>query len=55
MKFKRIPFIKSSTRDFIEEGKRTPGYSLLDWLHGYVYARWVYLYIGVGVGEHPLF
>jgi ferredoxin len=26
----------------------------LDWLHGYVYARWPYLYIGVGVGEHPL-
>jgi len=54
MKFKRIPIIKSSTRDFIEEGKRTPGYSLLDWLHGYVYARWVYLYIGIGIGEHPL-
>jgi ferredoxin len=23
-------------------------------LHGYVYARWPYLYIGIGTGEHPL-
>jgi NAD-dependent dihydropyrimidine dehydrogenase PreA subunit len=23
-------------------------------MHGYVYARWPYLYIGVGTGEHPL-
>jgi ferredoxin len=30
------------------------GYSLYDFLHGYVYARWPYLYIGIGVGEHPL-
>jgi len=31
-----------------------PGYSFYDWLHGYLYARWTYLYIGIGVGEHPL-
>jgi ferredoxin len=29
-------------------------YSFFDWLHGYVYARWPYLYIGIGTGEHPL-
>jgi hypothetical protein len=23
-------------------------------LHGYAYARWPYLYIGIGTGEHPL-
>jgi len=23
-------------------------------LHGYVYARWPYLYIGIGTGQHPL-
>jgi ferredoxin len=46
--------IKASTRAFWREGRRTPGYSLFDALHGYVYARWPYLYIGTGVGEHPL-
>jgi ferredoxin len=43
-----------STRAFWREARRTRGYSFFDWLHGYVYARWPYLYIGVGVGEHPL-
>ncbi|MGD8849232.1 MAG: 4Fe-4S binding protein [Anaerolineales bacterium] len=23
-------------------------------MHGYIYARWPYLYIGIGVGEHPI-
>jgi ferredoxin len=46
--------IKSSTRAFRQEARRTPGYSLFDWLHGYVYARWTYLYIGIGLREHPL-
>jgi hypothetical protein len=27
---------------------------LFDLLHSYVYARWLYLYIGIGTGEHPL-
>ena len=31
-----------------------PGFSPLDWLHGYVYIRWPYLYIGIGTGEHWL-
>jgi len=43
-----------STRAFVREARRTPGYSLFDWLHGYVYARWPYLYIGIGTGKHPL-
>lgn len=43
-----------STRAFLREARRLPGYSLFDWLHGYVYARWPYLYIGIGTGEHPL-
>jgi ferredoxin len=29
-----------------------PGFSFFDWLHGYAYARWTYLYIGIGTGEH---
>ncbi|MHB8055949.1 MAG: 4Fe-4S binding protein, partial [Candidatus Aminicenantales bacterium] len=46
--------VKPSTRSFFREGKRLAGYSFGDWLHGYVYARWTYLYIGVATGEHPL-
>ncbi len=45
---------RPSTRAFIREARRTRGYSLFDFLHGYVYARWPYLYIGIGTGEHPL-
>ena len=44
---------RPSTRAFIDEARRTRGYSFTDWLHGYVYARWPYLYIGIGTGEHP--
>lgn len=50
--FERL--LSRSTRDFIHEGRETPGYSLYDWLHGYIYARFPYLYIGIGTGEHPL-
>ena len=50
----RRSLLRPSTRAFIREARRTSGYSLFDWLHGYVYARWPYLYIGIGTGEHPL-
>ena len=46
--------VRPSTLEFYEEGRRTPGYTLLDFLHGYVYGRWPYLYIGIGTGEHFL-
>jgi ferredoxin len=49
-----FPWLKSSTRRFLQEARATPGYSWFDLLHGYVYARWPYLYIGIGTGEHPL-
>jgi len=45
---------RPSTQAFTEEARRTPGYSRFDFLHGYVYARWPYLYIGIGAGTHPL-
>jgi len=53
MKIKN-PFVKSSTREFLKEARKVPGYSFFDLLHGYIYGRWPYLYIGIGVGEHPL-
>ncbi len=46
--------IKPSTRAFFTEARKIEGFSLFDRLHGYVYARWPYLYIGIGTGEHPL-
>lgn len=49
----KIPFLKPSTIAFIEEARNTPGYSLLDFIHGYIYGRWPYFYIGAGKGKHP--
>jgi len=49
----KIPFISESTQEFINEARKTPNYSLLDFLHGYVYGRWIYQYIDIGTGNHP--
>jgi ferredoxin len=46
--------ISDSTLEFLREAHHVPGYTLWDLAHGYFYARWPYLYIGVGTGEHPL-
>jgi ferredoxin len=55
MKLPSWPILpSSSTMAFIREARCTPGYGPAAWLHGYVYARWPYLYIGIGTGEHPL-
>lgn len=51
---RRFHFFRPSTWAFMREAWRTPGFSLFDWLHGYVYMRWPYLYIGLGTGRHPL-
>jgi ferredoxin len=47
-------FIRPSTRAFYREGKKLSHYSFWNWLHGYIYTRWPYLYIGVATGEHRL-
>ena len=49
-----MPLIQPSTKRFWQEAKAKPGFSFFDRLHGYVYARWTYLYIGLGTGRHPL-
>ena len=49
-----FPFLRPSTRAYIREARNKVDFSLFDFLHGYVYARWPYLYIGVGTGEHRL-
>ena len=50
----RLGLIGDGTRAFIQEGRRTENYNLLDLIHGYLYGRWPYLYIGIGIGEHPI-
>lgn len=49
---KKFPILLPSTREYIKQGYRTEGYSLRNWLHGYIYSRWIYLYIGIATGEH---
>jgi ferredoxin len=51
---KQMGFIKPSTRRYFKESQKLGRYGFIDWLHGYVYGRWAYLYIGIGTGEHPL-
>jgi Pyruvate/2-oxoacid:ferredoxin oxidoreductase delta subunit len=50
----RHKFPSSSTRRFIRAARTQEGYSLWNFIHGYFYARWPYLYIGFGNGNHPL-
>ena len=47
-------FMKPSTAAFIKEARATSGFSLFDFIHGYVYGRWTHLYIAIGTGQHPL-
>jgi NAD-dependent dihydropyrimidine dehydrogenase PreA subunit len=47
-------WLRASTQSFFHEANRLRGYTLGDFVHGYVYARWPYLYIGIGAGEHWL-
>ncbi len=51
--FKKL--FRPSTWAFLREARQTPGFAVLDTLHGYVYGRWPYLYIGIGTGEHPIY
>ena len=51
---RKHPVISSSTLAFFKEGKGAENYSLFDALHGYIYGRWIYHYISIGAGEHPL-
>ncbi|MBN2393726.1 MAG: 4Fe-4S binding protein [Anaerolineae bacterium] len=41
--------MKSSTRSFIKKARQIPGFSLFDFIHGYIYGRWPYFYIGMAV------
>ena len=46
--------MKSSTRAFIKEGRKIPSFSLFDFIHGYIYGRWPYFYIGTALNPPRL-
>jgi len=46
--------LRPSTRAFFRERKTAPGTPFLDVLHGYVYGRWPYFYIGAATGARPI-
>ncbi len=54
MKRSNNPLLKRSTNDFFQEGENAGEYTRFDRFHGYLYAKWPYLYISVALGEHPL-
>jgi len=54
MKLKTPMLPGKSTRAFFKEARQIPNFSLFEKLHGFVYLRWPYLYIGIAKGDHPL-
>jgi ferredoxin len=50
---KKRGLVSESTRRWWNAWRSVKSYSWLDVLHGYVYGRWTYFYIGVGIGELP--
>ncbi len=46
--------MKKSTTDFWREAKKSDNYSFGKWLHGYIYGKYIYHYIGIGTGEHVI-
>ena len=54
MRTKRRGPIRPGTRALWREGRRMPGYSVVDFLHGYVYGRWPYHYIGWAKGDRKI-
>lgn len=48
-------FAKPSTKNFYAERENAGDYSFFDFLHGYAYSKWPYLYISVALGEHRFY
>ncbi len=46
--------VEPSTLEFWRQGRELENFGVWDWLHGYVYGRWTYLYVSVALGEHKL-
>jgi ferredoxin len=50
----RKDIIQPSTRTFWREARRIKNFSLFGFFHAYLYGRWMYFYIAVASGCHPL-
>ena len=48
-------WVSEGTRKFVQAANQAENYTIWNLIHGYVYARWPYLYIGIGKGEHPAY
>jgi len=46
--------MRKSTRTLWRIGRKTERYSVMDFVHGYVYARWPYAYIGWAKGDRKV-
>ena len=46
--------IMPSTLAFYREARRRPAFSCKEFVHGYIYGRWTYAYIGIATGRHRL-
>jgi Pyruvate/2-oxoacid:ferredoxin oxidoreductase delta subunit len=53
-KIKRFGLIQPSTLAFFDEARKTKNFSTFDKMHGYIYARFLYTYISIGIGQHKL-
>jgi len=51
---KPFSLISPATKQFLRAAWEVHDHSLVAVLHSYVYARWPYLYIGIGKGDHPI-
>jgi Pyruvate/2-oxoacid:ferredoxin oxidoreductase delta subunit len=51
---KTFSLISPATRQFVRGAWDAHDHSLWAVLHSYLYARWPYLYIGIGKGAHPI-
>ena len=47
-----MPLFKPSMRNFLKTANKKPGIPLVEQLHGVIYMRFPYLYIGIGKGDH---
>lgn len=54
MKKFQLRLLTPSTLSFIREALQVKGYSFVDFIHGYIYQRWTYFYVGIGMREHKL-
>jgi Pyruvate/2-oxoacid:ferredoxin oxidoreductase delta subunit len=47
-------WVSKGTKKFVQASDQAENYTWRNLVHGYVYSRWPYLYIGIGKGEHPI-